>query len=64
MLILSRKIGETIIIGEGQDAITIQVCDIRDKKVVRLGTTAPFPVVVDRDEIRRLKKKKKDTNRK
>ncbi|MEW4569264.1 carbon storage regulator [Tautonia sp. JC769] len=51
MLVLSRRLDESILIG---DDIVITVVDIRDGKV-RLGITAPVEVDVDRQEIRQLK---------
>lgn len=48
MLVLSRKVGERICIGEG---VYVQVVDIRGGKV-RLGVTAPPGVRVDREEVR------------
>lgn len=50
MLVLSRKKGEAIVVGD----ITIVVTDIRGDKV-RLGVEAPREVPVDREEIRKRK---------
>ncbi|MDR2442025.1 MAG: carbon storage regulator CsrA [Deltaproteobacteria bacterium] len=47
MLILTRKIGETVTIG---DDIKIQVVDVRGRQV-RLGITAPSEWSVHREEI-------------
>jgi carbon storage regulator len=47
MLVLTRKIGTEIVIG---DDVRIKVLDIRGEKV-RLGIVAPEDVVVDRQEI-------------
>jgi carbon storage regulator len=47
MLILSRRVGETIMIG---DNICIRVLGIRGNQV-RIGTTAPDEVPVHRGEI-------------
>lgn len=47
MLILTRKIGETIAIG---DDIKIQVVEIKGKQV-RLGVKAPKATTVHREEI-------------
>ena len=49
MLILSRKVGERIIIG---DNICIDVIDMRGSRV-RIGITAPREIPVDREEVRR-----------
>ena len=47
MLVLSRKIGEEIVIAGG---IRLVITDIRGKQV-RIGITAPAEVRVDRAEI-------------
>ena len=47
MLVLSRKIGETIHIG---DNILLTVVEIRGDRV-RLGIVAPAEVLVDRHEV-------------
>ena len=56
MLALSRKIGESIIIMDGQ--IEIKVLDVQGSQV-RLGIAAPRDVSVDREEIYLLKQKEK-----
>lgn len=48
MLILTRQIGEKIIIGENE--IQIVVLDVKDHQV-RLGITAPATTPVHRKEI-------------
>lgn len=48
MLILSRKVGEKIFIG---DNITITVCDFPNSNRVRLGIEAPRNVEVLRSEL-------------
>lgn len=48
MLILTRRIGETIIIG---DDIEVTVLAVQGSQV-RIGVKAPKDVVVDREEIR------------
>ncbi|OAI48450.1 hypothetical protein AYO44_06965 [Planctomycetaceae bacterium SCGC AG-212-F19] len=53
MLVLTRKVGEAICVGEN---IRIVVVDIRGGKV-RLGIAAPDDVIVDREEIH-LKREK------
>lgn len=50
MLVLSRKKNESIVIGEGEDAITIVIVEIRGDKV-RLGVEAPKEVPVHRREV-------------
>ena len=52
MLILTRRIGESIMIG---DNITIRVLEIAGKQV-RIGIDAPRDVAVDREEIYDRKK--------
>ncbi len=49
MLILSRKPGESIVIG---DDIVLRVVEVRGD-VVRLGIDAPRTVAVHREEVRR-----------
>ena len=49
MLVLSRKLGETIVIGE---SIRLTVLAIQGNKV-RLGISAPPDVRVDREEVAR-----------
>lgn len=50
MLVLSRKKNESIVIGEGANAITLVVVEIRGDKV-RLGIEAPKDVPVHRQEV-------------
>ena len=47
MLILTRRIGETIVIG---DTIHVTVLDVKSNQV-RLGIQAPNDVIVHREEI-------------
>jgi carbon storage regulator len=47
MLVLSRKVGEEIIIG---DNIRVKVLSIRGNQI-RLGFTAPGNVVIHREEL-------------
>lgn len=52
MLVLTRKVGERILIG---DDITIELVEIRKAgkaATVRLGITAPKEIRVDREEVR------------
>jgi carbon storage regulator len=50
VLILTRKRGECIIIGEGDRAVTVTVEEIRGDKV-RLAVEAPRDVLVLRQEL-------------
>ncbi len=50
MLILTRNAGESIILGEGDSKITVQVLATHNGQV-RLGITAPKEVPVHREEI-------------
>ena len=49
MLVLSRKLGETIVIGNG---ITVTVVEVKGERV-RLGFTAPPEVSIHREELQR-----------
>ena len=53
MLILSRKIDESLIIG---DEVTVTVLSIKGKQV-RLGITAPDEISVHREEVYKMIKK-------
>jgi carbon storage regulator len=50
MLVLSRKVGEKIVIGEGVGKITVTVVEIDGNKI-RLGIEAPRDVPVHRHEV-------------
>jgi carbon storage regulator len=52
MLVLSRKIGERICIG---DDVVVTIVDIQGSRV-RIGIVAPPEVVVDRQEISERKR--------
>ncbi len=56
MLVLSRRPGEGIVVGDG---ITITVVRVDDGKV-RLGVEAPPGVSVTREEVYRLLKQEDD----
>ena len=49
MLILTRRVGETVMIG---DEIAVSVLDVRGNQV-RLGIAAPKEVTVHREEVYR-----------
>ena len=52
MLILTRRIGETIVIGDNK--IKVSIHGVRGNQV-RLSIDAPRDVIVDREEIHLLK---------
>lgn len=57
MLILTRRVGETLVIGEDGDT-KITVLSVKGNQV-RIGIDAPKDVVVNREEIhKRLQKEK------
>ena len=51
MLVLTRKVGETFIIG---DDVSVTVVDIIGANKVRLGITAPAAIRIYREEIYEL----------
>jgi carbon storage regulator len=53
MLILTRRVGETIMIG---DDVTVTVLGVKGNQV-RIGVTAPKDIAVDRQEIAERKRK-------
>lgn len=55
MLVLSRKRGQRVVIGDGPDAVTVELCEVRHGRVM-LGITAPPDVRVDRAEVREARK--------
>ena len=50
MLVLSRKNGESIVVGDGSERIEFTIVQIRGDKV-RVGITAPKAVPVHRSEV-------------
>jgi carbon storage regulator len=54
MLVLTRKVGEVIVIGEGEAAVEVCVVSIQGRKI-RLGVRTPHGVSVDREEVRQRK---------
>ncbi len=60
MLILTRRVGETLMIG---DSVTVTILGVKGNQV-RVGITAPKDVAVHREEIfQRLGKDTPATNR-
>ncbi len=57
MLILTRRVGETLMIG---DEVTVTVLGVKGNQV-RICVTAPKEVSVNREEIYMRNKKKKET---
>jgi len=57
MLVLSRKVGEVLMIGD----VAVTVVKI-SRDTVRIGITAPPSVSVDRLEVRQAKKSDKGSN--
>ncbi len=49
MLVLSRKLGEAIVIGDG---VTVTILEVRGERV-KLGFAAPADVPIHREEIHR-----------
>lgn len=52
MLVLSRKVGESIIIGSGEDQVTIILTRISGNRAT-FGITAPRSMKIIRSEIER-----------
>ncbi|WP_182379556.1 carbon storage regulator CsrA [Nocardioides sp. WS12] len=51
MLVLSRRVGESVVIGAGSpEAVTITVLEVRGD-VIRLGIDAPRSVAIHRAEL-------------
>ena len=51
MLVLSRRVGESVVIGDGSpEAVTVTVLEVRGD-VVRIGIDAPRSVAVHRAEL-------------
>ena len=50
MLVLSRKVNEQIVIGEGKNQVTVMIVEIKGDKV-RLGVEAPREIPVHRMEV-------------
>ncbi len=52
-LVLTRRTGERVVIGEGATAITLTVCEVRGRNSVRLGVAAPKEMPIRRGEVPR-----------
>jgi carbon storage regulator len=50
VLVLSRRVGESIVIGDSADNVTVTVLEVRGD-VVRIGIDAPRSVAVHRAEL-------------
>jgi carbon storage regulator len=50
VLVLSRRVGESIVIGDGAEQVTVTVLEVRGD-VVRVGIDAPRSVRVHRAEL-------------
>ncbi|KRA31171.1 MULTISPECIES: carbon storage regulator CsrA [unclassified Nocardioides] len=51
MLVLSRRVGESVVIGAGSpEAVTVTVLEVRGD-VIRLGIDAPRSVAIHRAEL-------------
>lgn len=62
MLVLSRRIGESIIIGDGDNEVRVTVLSVMGNQV-RLGIGADKSIPVHREEIAdRIKKDKENEN--
>ena len=54
-LIFSRRVGETAIIGEGENAVKVTVVGYQGNQV-RLSFSGPRHISIDREEVRARKK--------
>ncbi len=59
MLILTRRVGETLMIGDGDDLVTVTVLGVKGNQI-RLGISAPKHVSVHREEIYQKIKNQQD----
>ncbi|MBA3582423.1 MAG: carbon storage regulator CsrA [Gammaproteobacteria bacterium] len=58
MLILTRRVGETLMVG---DEVTVTVLGVKGNQV-RIGVNAPKDVAVHREEIYERIKRERDTD--
>lgn len=61
MLILERKTGEGIVIGDGPDKVYVSIAKSNDGKV-KLSIVAPKSISVDRIEVRAKKDREAATH--
>lgn len=60
MLILTRRVQETLVIGEGLRAIRVKVLGVRGNQV-RVGIDAPKDIEVHREEVyERIRRERQD----
>lgn len=59
MLVLSRKTGESIVIGDGASKIVVDVVRVQGDRVT-LGITAPPSVDIARSELRERSNERRD----
>ncbi len=50
MLILTRRVSETLVIGEGENVVTVTVLGVKGNQV-RIGVEAPKHIPVHREEV-------------
>lgn len=50
MLILTRRVGEAVLVGEGDNAVTLTVLGVKGNQV-RVGVVAPKAIKVLREEL-------------
>jgi len=55
MLVLTRKVGQEILVGTPPDQIRVVVVEIRSGRQVKIGVDAPPHIVVQRPEAARAK---------
>lgn len=55
MLVLTRRVGENLVIDTGREKITVTILEVTGRQV-RIGTDAPDHVKVDREELYLRKK--------
>jgi len=61
MLVLTRRVGEKIIIGRGEDQIVIRINEMIGNQI-KIAIDAPKHISVDREEIYKSKLKNNEKN--